>query len=384
MPVFEPTPTQQHSPTGTLRSRLTRRALAVITAPTATAALWAIEVPAAGARLGVHFGPSSTQVIGIGPILAASVLAGLAGWATLELLERRAVNPRRTWSVLAVVVLVASLALPLTTALSATAMIAVIALHLTVGATLIPQLRATAATSARPTATPTRPGRRWSSPTSVAAIFVAGVLVAALSALVSTSTKSSKSSIGAPTGGPFGLVARFVPNGPGPAGTGRWYSHTRRAWGGAWGHPSTQDTETFQVASTNPAGPGSIIITGPINAGGIEHPGRAVDDATFSDGGFRIDHRSGRPTAHFDTTTCVGTITQIGTFNIIDATGRFAHLTSTGHYIFRATYTTAHETTPHNTTTTCNSKTMTAYIETINATIQLTQTAVHQLTTTKA
>ena len=382
MPVFEPTATQSPSPTGTPRSRATRRGLAVITAPAATAALWAIEVPAAGARLGVHFGPSSTQVIGLGPILAASVFAGLAGWATLEILERRAVNPRRTWSALAAVVLVASLALPLTTALSATAMIALIGLHLTAGATLIPQLHATAATSTRPRTTATSPGRRWSSPSRVAAVLVAAVLVAG-GAFGALAAASSASSIGAPPGGPFGLAARFAPNGPGLAGPGTWGGRTGPAWGGGWGHPSSRDTEVFQVASTNPAGPGSIIVTGPINAGGVEHPGRAIDNATFADGGFRIDHSSGHPTTHFDATTCVGTISQVGTFQIIDATGRFAHLSGTGHYIFRATYTTAHGTATHGTVT-CNPKTMTAYIETIDGTVQLTPAVAHQLTTTKA
>jgi hypothetical protein len=349
----------------------------VITAPAATAALWAIEVPGAGARLGVHFGPSSTQVIGIGPILAASVVAGLAGWASLAILEHRSVNPRRAWSVLAVTVAVASLALPLTTAVTATAALALIGLHLAVSATLIPQLHASATTTTRPRTAPTNPGQRWSKRARLGAIFAAGAVVTAggLGALAATSAASN---IGPPPGGPFGLAARFAPNPPATPGPGSWYDQTRPAWSGGWGHPSNNDTEVFQVASTNPAGPGSIIITGPVNAGGTEHPGRAIDNATFADGGFRIDHSSGRPSEHFDPTTCVGTINQTGAFKIIDATGRLAPLTGTGHYIFRATYTTAR------TNTGCNPKKMTAYIETINGAVQLTPTVAHQLTTTKA
>jgi hypothetical protein len=55
----------------------------------------------------------------------------------------------------------------------------------------------------------------------------------------------------------------------------------------------------------------------------------------------------------------VGTITQTGPFHIYDGTGRFAGINGSGTYQFDATYTTAR------TTTGC-SKTMTAYIETIN------------------
>jgi len=377
MSVFEPTPAPQRSPNGTPRSRLGRRALAVVAAPAAAAAIWALEVPVGGARLEVHFGPSGAQVIGIAPILAASVLASLAGWASLEALERRAAQPRRTWTALAAVVLFASLALPLPTAVSLGATIALIGLHLGVGATLIPQLHASAATSTRPRTTPT--GHRWSSPTRVAAVLVAGAVITAGALFAAF----GPSRFGPSAAGPFGLAARFAPRGAGLAAPGPWAGNGRSAWGGGWRHPSSKDTETFQVVSTNPAGPGSIIITGPVNAGGIEHPGRAIDNATFSDGGFRIDHSSGAPTTHFDTTTCVGTITQFGTFEIIDATGRFAHVGGTGHYIFRATYTTGREASTEGRVT-CDPKTMTAYIETIGATVQLTPTVVRQLTTARA
>ena len=90
-------------------------------------------------------------------------------------------------------------------------------------------------------------------------------------------------------------------------------------------------TEYFHVASTAPSGPGTIIITGVVDAGGTERPGRAIDDATFAGGGFRIDHSAGHPSARFNAETCVGTINQTGPFSVIDGTGRFSGLAGSGH-----------------------------------------------------
>ena len=121
-------------------------------------------------------------------------------------------------------------------------------------------------------------------------------------------------------------------------------------------------TERFQVGSSKPAGPGTIIVTGVIDAGGLERPGPAVDSAVFTGGGFRIDHSVGHPTAHFNPKTCVGTITESGPFRVFDGTGRFSRLKGLGSYRFHAVYTTARN------GTNCT-KTMTAYIETIDGTI---------------
>jgi hypothetical protein len=121
---------------------------------------------------------------------------------------------------------------------------------------------------------------------------------------------------------------------------------------------SAARTEYFHVVSTRPSGPGTIIVTGVVNAGGTEKPGRAIDGATFAGGSFRIDHSAGRPTVRFDPATCVGTITQAGPFKVIDATGDMGGLAGSGRYVFYALYTTA-RTAGH-----C-SATMTAYTETI-------------------
>jgi hypothetical protein len=160
---------------------------------------------------------------------------------------------------------------------------------------------------------------------------------------------------------------------------GSWSSHTGRpgSWSSPTGWPgsaagggrpgaspamrapgSAARTEYFHVVSTKPSGPGTIIVTGVVNAGGTEKPGRAIDGATFAGGSFRIDHSAGQPKVRFDSATCAGTITQAGPFEVIDATGDMGGLAGSGRYVFRALYTTA-RVAAH-----CSS-TMTAYTETI-------------------
>ena len=151
-----------------------------------------------------------------------------------------------------------------------------------------------------------------------------------------------------------------------------------RAWGaadGTWDGPapaSSGRTEYFHVASVNQAGPGAIIVTGAFTDGGTEHPGRAVDQAVFTGGSFRIDHAAGHPTVRFNPKTCLGTITQTGPFRVYDGTGRFAGLEGSGTYQFSAAYTTTRNATG------C-AKTMTAYIETINGTATLSPAAARSI-----
>jgi hypothetical protein len=145
---------------------------------------------------------------------------------------------------------------------------------------------------------------------------------------------------------------------------------------GAWAPPRSARTEYFHVASTDLSGPGTIIITGVVDAGGTEHPGRATDDATFAGGSFRIDHSAGQPRAHFNDQTCVGTINQTGPFSVMDGTGRFSGLAGSGTYVFHALYTTARDANG------CT-KVMTGYIESIDGTATLSVAAVRGVEATR-
>ena len=55
-----------------------------------------------------------------------------------------------------------------------------------------------------------------------------------------------------------------------------------------WAPGRAAHTEYFHVVSTKPSGPGTIIVTGVVNAGGTEKPGRAVQ-------GDRRHRRHARP-----------------------------------------------------------------------------------------
>jgi hypothetical protein len=189
----------------------------------------------------------------------------------------------------------------------------------------------------------------------VAAVIAGGVVAGASFAAVTGASAAATPTTAAPS------------TTPGQAGVNPW-----SGWGGPdvgsewsgfgsyrWGPAPSGPTEHFYVASTNPAGPGAIIVTGVINAGGIEHPGRAVDNAVIDGEHLRIDHSAGQPTVSFDPKTCVGAITQTGPFSVSGATGGLSQLNGSGTYRFNAQYTTARSTTG------CT-KNMTAYIETIN------------------
>lgn len=116
-----------------------RRALTVAGATAAALALWALAGPVAGIDLTVRL-DGGVQPVGPGAVVVASLLAGLAGWALLASLERILKRPGRTWTVIAVVVLVLSLAGPLGSAVGTASTVTLAGMHLIVAAVLIPGL----------------------------------------------------------------------------------------------------------------------------------------------------------------------------------------------------------------------------------------------------
>lgn len=115
----------------------TRRLLiTVIGAPAAALATWALAVPLAGITLTARTG-GSTQPVGPEAIAVTSLLAGLAGWLLVAVLERFVARPGRIWTISAPAVLAASLAGPLDSAVGAAATLVLILLHLVVAAVLL-------------------------------------------------------------------------------------------------------------------------------------------------------------------------------------------------------------------------------------------------------
>lgn len=128
--------------TGTRPARgvTARRALTVVAAAGAALLVWAVADPIGGAGMharGRHVGPAA--------VIVFTLLAGLAGWGLLAVLERRAKRPGRTWGITAGIVLGVSLTGPLDSEGPGT-YVALMAMHLVVGAILITGLGRTART----------------------------------------------------------------------------------------------------------------------------------------------------------------------------------------------------------------------------------------------
>lgn len=136
------------SPTTTTARRGTvgaadHRALRVVGAIAAGLVVWVLAVPVLGVELTAR---SGTSVLLVGPaaVAFAGLLAGLAGWASLALLERLTKHVRGVWTTLAGTVLVLSLVGPFGQATGTAAAVSLAAMHVAVGITVIVSLGSTA------------------------------------------------------------------------------------------------------------------------------------------------------------------------------------------------------------------------------------------------
>jgi Family of unknown function (DUF6069) len=118
-----------------MNTSIRRLLITVIGAPAAALTTWALAVPLAGITLTARSG-NGTQTVGPEEIAATSLLAGLAAWALVAVLERFVARPRRIWTISAPAVLAASLTGPLASGVGAAAVLALILLHLAVAAVL--------------------------------------------------------------------------------------------------------------------------------------------------------------------------------------------------------------------------------------------------------
>ena len=122
------------------------RALCAAAGALAAALAWIVEVPLLGIHLNVRFGGGHIQTITVGQVIGVAVAASLLGWLLLALLERRTPRARTLWTAIALAALAASLALPLATATTSSAVAGLIVMHLSVGSVVIPALARTART----------------------------------------------------------------------------------------------------------------------------------------------------------------------------------------------------------------------------------------------
>jgi hypothetical protein len=117
--------------------RIQARTLGVAGAVLAALAVWTSAVPLLGVNLLVRPGGGTTQHVGPGSVVIASVIASLLGWTVLALLEHRTSHARAIWTALAVVAVLLSLGAPLTAGVTTAAALTLTLMHLAVAAVLI-------------------------------------------------------------------------------------------------------------------------------------------------------------------------------------------------------------------------------------------------------
>jgi hypothetical protein len=121
--------------TGTT-ARRTGRAITVAAGAAGTLLLWAVNDPWAGIDLAVRRGATAQHIGPVGVVVTA-LIAGLAAWSLLALLERTVRRPARTFRIIALIVLGLSLVAPLGSGIGISSRLVLLGMHLTVGAALI-------------------------------------------------------------------------------------------------------------------------------------------------------------------------------------------------------------------------------------------------------
>jgi hypothetical protein len=120
----------------TTTARRTGRAITVAAAVAGALLLWTVDGEWAGLDLAVRQG-DTVQHIGPAAVALTALVAGLAAWGLLALLERTVRHPVRTYRIIASIVLLLSLAGPLGSGAGTSSRLVLLALHVTVGAALI-------------------------------------------------------------------------------------------------------------------------------------------------------------------------------------------------------------------------------------------------------
>ena len=121
------------------------RAVTLLAAVVAAVVAWIVAGPVAGAEFTVQQGDQDPMDIGIALVVLTALVAGLAAWGSLALLEHRTARAATIWTAIAAVALGVSLLAPLTAEATAGTHVSLVLLHLIVGGVLIAGLRRTTA-----------------------------------------------------------------------------------------------------------------------------------------------------------------------------------------------------------------------------------------------
>jgi Family of unknown function (DUF6069) len=125
-----------------------RRVIAIASATVGAVAVWTVS-QLAGAQLTVQPSGQQAMKIGLPIVVLTAVVAGLAGWALRAALQRLTKNSTAVWTLVASAVLLLSLGMPLTVQATGATQGWLIAMHVAVGAILIPMMRSNAVRGAK-------------------------------------------------------------------------------------------------------------------------------------------------------------------------------------------------------------------------------------------
>ena len=125
------------------QSRLRARIIPVVGAVLAAVIVWAASVPILGHTPVAQPNADTVMEITLPAVVVAALVGSLAGWVALAVVERFARRARAVWIVGAAVVLVASLAMPISAGDTTGDVVALALMHVAVAAVLIPGLSRT-------------------------------------------------------------------------------------------------------------------------------------------------------------------------------------------------------------------------------------------------
>ncbi|WP_433832507.1 DUF6069 family protein [Actinoplanes sp. CA-015351] len=114
-----------------LGNRTAGRMITVAAGAAGSLLLWAVN-----GTITIHQGESD-QRVGPVAVVATALVAGLAAWGLLALLEKKPGRPARTFRIIASIVLLISLAGPIGSGADLHSVLALVGMHLTVGLALV-------------------------------------------------------------------------------------------------------------------------------------------------------------------------------------------------------------------------------------------------------
>lgn len=105
--------------------------------------------------------------------------------------------------------------------------------------------------------------------------------------------------------------------------------------GAAVSGAAASGTEHFQLMTTSATATSTPVIAYGVFTGvAVDHMGNKVDKFVFSNGTFKVRHIPAKhgTSEHSNSRTCLLTVSQHGTFKLLDGTGKYAGITGHGTY----------------------------------------------------